>query len=100
MECGANRQALSDVVSAPSQFAGFQGGKSKIQSGVDLAQGQRNCQRLQTAGSAIADLTNNPGDIIPNVDYMCAVKHCGRPLTSSDIQINGNVFSTTDLKCN
>jgi hypothetical protein len=53
--------SLTDVVSAPSQFNGFSAGKNILQTGVDLLNGQRNCQRLQEAFRAVADLAYGQG---------------------------------------
>ena len=89
--------SLSDVVQAPNQFAGFRAGKDIFQSGVDLNEGERNCNRLQTAGSAIAWLASNPGARKPYL-YMCAKGHVTTP-HSDDVEINGNIFSAQPLGC-
>ena len=89
--------SLSDVVGAPSQFAGFNAGKEIIQTGVEFDEGQRNCNRLQTAGSAIAWLAGHPEARKPYL-YMCAKGHVTTP-HPDDVTINGNVFSTQPLGC-
>jgi hypothetical protein len=54
-------------------------------------EGQRNCNRLQTAGSAIAWLGSHPEARQPFL-YMCAKGHVTTP-HPDDVRINGNVFS-------
>jgi hypothetical protein len=89
--------SLSDVVKAPGQFAGFSAGQRILQSGVELNEGERNCNRLQAAGSAIAWLAANPAARKPYL-YMCAEGHVTTP-HPDDVHINGNVFSTQPLGC-
>ena len=89
--------SLSDVVRAPNQFAGFRAGQDILQTGVDLNEGKRNCNRLQTAGSAIAWLAANPSARKPYL-YMCASGHVTTP-HCGDVEINKNVFSTEPLGC-
>lgn len=89
--------SLSGVVSAAGQFAGFAAGSENLRSGVDMNEGERNCNRLQTAGSAIAWLAANAAARGPYL-YMCAQGHVTTP-HANDVTINHNVFSTDPLGC-
>jgi RHS repeat-associated protein len=89
--------SLTAVVSAAGQFDGFSAGQALRDSGVDLNEGERNCSRLQTAGSAIAWLATSPaarGSYL----YMCSEGHVTSP-HAADAHINHNVFSTEPLGC-
>jgi hypothetical protein len=93
----ASGSSLSDVVSARGQFAGFQAGKNLLATGIEMEEGQRNCNRLQTAGGAVAWLAANPSARKPFL-FMCAKGHVTTP-HPDDVEINGNIFSTRSLGC-
>ena len=90
-------ESLSQVVRAPHQFAGFRAGRKLLNGGIDLNEGERNCSRLQTAGSAVNWLAANPAARMP-YRFMCAAGHVTTP-HPNDVQINFNIFSTQNLGC-
>lgn len=93
--------SLSDVVSAPSQFNGLSAGKNILQSGVELLNGQRNCQRLQEAFRAVADLAYDQATRQP-FNYMCAHNRSNgttRPMADGEQTIGGNDFSASPMTC-
>jgi RHS repeat-associated protein len=98
--------SLTAVVSAPSQFNGWTRGQDLLraikdeQSG-ELYQGDRQCTRLQTIGSAIAFLAENPGSRQPFL-YMCASfrdRNTQRPLGPGEQRIGRNDFSVNPMVC-
>lgn len=93
--------SLTDVVSAPSQFNGFNAGKNILQTGVDLLNGQRNCQRLQEAFRAVADIAYGQAGRQP-FNYMCAHNRSNgstRPMAGGEQTIGGNDFSASPMTC-
>ena len=89
---------LIDVVGGRRQFAGYSDGWDQYESGYQFAEGQRNCNRLKAAGSAIAWLAADPSARQPFL-FMCAYSHLNRDheLTSGEVVIGGNVFSANPI---
>lgn len=93
-----NSSSLTDVVSAGggSQFNGFSAGQELLRTGVDLKEGDRNCTRLQTSGSAIAWLASNAAARQPFY-YFCSNRGGGRTLAPNEQRIGGNDFSEVPM---
>lgn len=86
--------SLSDVVSAGGgiQFAGFEQGKSTLQSGKELYQGERNCMRFLTSAYAVS-LARLP--IVTRRPFLYNRANNGgrRKLQFGQVRIGGNDFS-------
>jgi RHS repeat-associated protein len=92
-------QSLTDVVSAPAQFDGFEQGKKTLQSGQELSGGERNCARLIFAALAV-HLASRPNIGIGfRRPFLFNRSNNGgrRRLQPGQVRIGGNDFSINPM---
>jgi hypothetical protein len=95
--------SLSNVVAAPSQFAGYAKGQNDYKNFSaapqknEFREGERNCERIKTAFNAVSTIATNLKARDP---YLCNYSNFAgkRNLRAGEIRINGNDFSENPMQ--